>query len=55
MYVSSSQGVLWYYVDDSGLPCSVLFDRLEEVKSRHIIVDDYTVTSTTLSEEFDCF
>ncbi|XP_018325058.1 retinal-specific ATP-binding cassette transporter [Agrilus planipennis] len=45
-------GLLHYHINDSSITWSKLFKKIEELKSRHTIIEDYNISETTLEEVF---
>ncbi|XP_054279050.1 phospholipid-transporting ATPase ABCA1-like [Macrosteles quadrilineatus] len=49
------KGLLHYHIADNSMLLSVLFSKLEDLRSQHSIVEDYTVGDTTLEQVFMSF
>lgn len=49
------QGILHYHVTDTSKTWSGLFHSMDEIKRRHALVEDYTVSETTLEQVFISF
>nr|CAD7614548.1 unnamed protein product [Timema genevievae] len=49
------QGLLHYHIQDPHVPWKVLFLGMERLKGAHQIVEDYTISETTLEQVFLAF
>ncbi|KAF5283869.1 hypothetical protein FQA39_LY04689 [Lamprigera yunnana] len=45
-------GLLHYHINDTNMKWSTVFKEIEEMKGQHPIVEDYTISETTLEEVF---
>ncbi|KAG8332075.1 hypothetical protein J6590_029683 [Homalodisca vitripennis] len=45
-------GLLHYHVPDAQIPLSLLFSKMEGLKQRHDIIDDYNISDTSLEQVF---
>nr|CAD7421825.1 unnamed protein product [Timema poppensis] len=48
-------GLLHYHIQDPHVPWKVLFLGMERLKGAHQIVEDYTISETTLEQVFLAF
>lgn len=49
------QGLLHYHVPDPNIWLSEIFTRMEKLKQEHQLIEEYTVSDTTLEEVFLTF
>lgn len=49
------QGLLHYHVPDHNILLSEIFTKMEKLKQEHQLIEDYTVSDTTLEEVFLTF
>ncbi|XP_021941980.1 ATP-binding cassette sub-family A member 3-like [Zootermopsis nevadensis] len=49
------EGLLHYHVTDPNIPWKYLFTTMEEVKQDYDVVEDYTISETTLEQVFLSF
>lgn len=49
------QGLLHYHITDSQAKLSEIFSKMEAIKESYSVVEDYTVSDTTLEQVFIAF
>lgn len=53
--VFSFQGLLHYQITNSQVKLSEIFSKMEAIKESYSVVEDYTVSDTTLEQVFIAF
>lgn len=49
------QGLLHYHITNPNIPLSDIFGQMKAIKENYSIVEDYTISDTTLEQVFIAF
>lgn len=49
------QGLLHYHITNPNIPLSEIFGQMKAIKENYSVIEDYTVSDTTLEQVFIAF